>query len=104
MTPVAPIGGFVPTNGKLEIHEAPAAAIQPPSMEDVRKAAVQWAEASGLKQPFVVAGPVKESFPRHGHGFVVTIQEQSGRRTLGTARFTEDGKPSMWTVDGVMGV
>lgn len=102
MTPAAPIGG-VPVNGKMEIHEPPPAVVKPPSMDQIIKAAAQWAESCGLKPPFDIAGPAREDYPRHGHGFVVKIQEQSGRRTMGTARFAEDGKPSMWTVDGVMG-
>lgn len=104
MTPVAPLG-IAPVNRKKQVHEPPyVPAVQPPSIDAIRKMAMQWAESCGLRPPFMVSGPDREDYPRHGHGFVVKIQEQSGRNTMGTARFTETGKPSMWTVDGSAGV
>lgn len=68
-----------------------------------RERAVAWAKRAGLKPPFTVTGPDRVNYPEKGHGYVVLIQEETGKRRMGTARFTSSGNESLWTVDGVMG-
>ena len=92
----------------------PPAALAPPSsndpakidspafLEKVRLAAIEWAKECGLKPPFTVNGPERVNYPREGHGYVVSIREDTGKQRLATARFTSAGAPSYWSLDGLV--
>lgn len=80
-----------------------------PSLDEIRTRAVQWAKECGLKPPFCVSGPERVDYPQRGHGYAVQIREErpdmdNAKCRLGTARFTADGEPAMWTIDGITGV
>lgn len=95
LSPAAPAQ---PPIGPAEPPPPPA---PPPSLDEIRAAAVEWATRSGLRPPFTVTGPDRVDFPQHGHGYLVLIQERTGKRCrLGTARFTSEGQPSYWSIDG----
>lgn len=73
--------------------------------ESLRGAAASWAQEAGFKSPIEVIGPERVEYCQHGYGYVVRIQESgklTGRPRLGTATFTFDGRPAMWTVDGIV--
>lgn len=63
-----------------------------------------WARSCGFRGDLNVAVPVVEKYPRAGRGYVVQVQEKSGRQMMATAKFTSAGEPSLWTVDGKIGV
>lgn len=81
----------VPENGRS--NETPA------FMAEIRTKGVEWAEECGLRPPFSVSGPDRIDYPRHGHGYVVTVQEKTGKCRLGSARFTSEGVRSYWSLD-----
>ena len=86
-----------PSTGQLLIPEASKA-----SMEAIRDKAAAWAERSGLKPPFSMTGPDRVDFPERGHGYVIVVQEAAGDSPrMGTARFDADGRPTMWSIDGI---
>lgn len=64
--------------------------------------AIEWAKECGLKSPFTVGGPERVNYPRYGHGYVVTIREDTGKQRQGSARFTSDGAQSYWCLDGIV--
>lgn len=90
-----------PTNGQSAAAPPPPSS-PPPSMEDIRNAAVSWATQAGLYPPFNVNGPERVDFPQHGHGYQVVIREEAGKQRMGTAKFTSEGKPDFWQVDGIV--
>lgn len=88
----------------MEIYPVPTTPVDvlAPSFEKLKADAAEWARAAGLKPPFDVNGPEKQGF-----SYAVQVQEKNldpriGKCRLGTAKFTLDGKPSMWTVDGIV--
>ena len=89
---------------------APAAALAPPSdnghsketpefLSGILNNAGAWAEECGLKKPFDLSGPDRVNYPRHGHGYVVTVKEQSGKQRAASARYTSEGVRGYWSVD-----
>lgn len=72
------------------------------SLDAVREDGIQWATECGLKPPFTVNGPEREDFRVQGHGYTMTISEQTGKGRLGTARYTHQGKRSYWSIDGIV--
>jgi hypothetical protein len=74
----------------------------PAFVEKVREDGIEWAKECGLKPPFTVDGPERVNYPRYGHGYVMTIREDMGKRRLGSARFTSNGAPSYWSLDGIV--
>ena len=56
----------------------------------------------GLKPPFTVNGPDRVSYPKAGHGYVLTVQEDAGKQRLGSARFNSKGDPTYWSLDGIV--
>lgn len=112
--PVTPQETPAPANGTPLFPDVPAPAAaapvrtppqppSPPSMDTVKQQAIEWATKCGLRPPFAVNGPEKVDYPQWGHGYVVHLQETlptNGRCRMGTARFTWDGTPSYWSVDG----
>ncbi len=94
--------------------QAPPAALAPPLrndqakiespefLEKVRVDAIQWAKQCGLKPPFTVNGPERVAFPREGHGYVVTLREETGKQRLGSARFNSKGASTHWSLDGIV--
>lgn len=72
------------------------------SLDAVREDGIKWAMECGLKPPFLVSGPEREDFPKHGHGYTMTISEQQGKGRLGSARYTHQGKRSYWSIDGIV--
>src|SRR6266852_2725735 len=107
-----PSGPQAPTSAPLPA--IPRAALEPPPpgdqakiaspafLEKVRVDAIEWAKECGLKPPFAVDGPERVNYPRQGHGYVVTIREDTGKRRQGSARFTSEGAPSYWSLDGIV--
>lgn len=86
---------FAPQDGvATAVPEPPS-----PSMDALLKAAITWAQECGLNGPFNVTGPERVDYPRHGHGYAVTVKEQTGKGRMGTARFTAEGKTSYWSMD-----
>lgn len=72
-------------------------------LKSISESAAQWARECGFEGPLDVSPPTQIPYPRHGYGFLVTIREKENRGRLATAHFTADGKPSMWTRDGMLG-
>jgi len=70
-------------------------------LDKIRADAILWAQECGLKPPFTVNGPERVAFPKEGHGYVVTIKEETGKQRLGSARFNSNGAPSYWSLDGI---
>lgn len=81
-------------------EEAAAPSVPPPDPGSLLRDAAEWATECGFKSPFTLTGPEETLFPRHGHGYVVTVHETSGRNRMGTARFNAEGRRAMWTMDG----
>lgn len=71
-------------------------------MVKLKEDARQWAVECGLKEPFVIDEPVKEPFPKFGHGYSIRINEMKGKERMATARYTHAGKRSYWSVDGLV--
>lgn len=71
-------------------------------LETVRVDAIQWAKECGLAPPFTVNGPERVTFSREGHGYVVTIREDTGKQRQGSARFNSKGEPTYWSLDGIV--
>ena len=83
--PLAPI----PSAGITPPPPSDQAKIASPAfLEKVRVDAIEWAKECGLKPPFTVDGPERVNYSRYGHGYVVTIREDTGKRRLGSARFS----------------
>ena len=61
--------------------------------------AAEWAVECGLKKEFVLTGPERVEYQKHGHGYAVTVQEREGLRRMATARFTAGGQRNMWSMD-----
>ena len=74
----------------------------PAFLEKIRASATLWAKECGLKPPFIVSGPERVDYPKKGHGYVVTIKEETGRQRLGSARFNSNGAPTYWSLDGIV--
>lgn len=72
-------------------------------LTEILKSATDWAKECGLREPFNLSGPTKIDYPQRGYGFNVVIQEAGDAKRLGTARFTAEGKRSLWTRDGTVG-
>jgi hypothetical protein len=85
-----------PANG----NGSPRPLLAETDLTAVLAAALDWSAECGLKGDIDAQGPERENYPREGHGWVVTLRERTGERRLATARFTSDGRRSMWTVDG----
>lgn len=76
----------------------PAVEKEPPPAVFLQKAA-EWAVECGLKKEFTLTGPERIDYPKHGHGYAVTVQEREGLRRMATARFTAAGQRNLWTMD-----
>lgn len=87
--------GTTPTGAKAKIES-------PVFLEKIRVDAIEWASECGLKPPFMVNGPDRVNYPRYGHGYVLTIKEETGRERLGSARFNSDGARTYWSLDGIV--
>jgi hypothetical protein len=74
----------------------------PAFLEKIRADATLWAKECGLKPPFIVNGPERMNYPKMGHGYVVTIKEETGKERLGSARFNSNGAPTYWSLDGIV--
>jgi len=74
----------------------------PEFLRQIQEDGIRWAGECGLHPPFGVNGPERVEYPRAGHGYVVTIQEEEGKRRLGTARFNARGEPTYWSLDGIL--
>lgn len=66
--------------------------------------ATNWARECGFSGDLIASEPEEVSYPGKSHGFVVKVRENSGKQRSGTAWFNMYGDPSMWTVDGKVGV
>jgi len=80
----------------------PAKIESPTFLAKIRVDAIEWARECGLKPPFTVNGPERVGYPKEGHGFIVTINEETGKRRLGSARFNSKGDPTYWSLDGIV--
>jgi hypothetical protein len=69
-------------------------------MMHVEARARSWAIENGLSEPLLLSPPIRVSYPRHGHGYAVTVNEQAGKKRMASAQFTSEGIPSCWTLDG----
>ena len=76
----------------------PAAEKEPPPGVFLERAA-EWAIECGLKKEFTLTGPERIDYPKHGHGYAVTVQEREGLQRMATARFTAGGQRNLWTMD-----
>jgi hypothetical protein len=74
----------------------------PAFLEKVRRDATLWAQECGLKPPFTVNGPERVNFSKGGHGYEVTIKEDSGKQRQGSARFNSKGASTYWSLDGIV--
>lgn len=74
----------------------------PAFLEKICADAIEWAKECGLKPPFRVNGPDRVEYQREGHGYVVTIKEETGKQRLGSARFNSNGTPTYWSLDGIV--
>lgn len=72
-------------------------------LKSISESADKWARECGFEGPLDVSTPTQLFYPVRGYGFLVTIREREGRGRLATAHFTAEGKPSMWTRDGMLG-
>lgn len=85
--------------------QAPAKAVE---LEDeiltaaLRSDSAAWAEECGFKGDLAVEGPSVSRYPREGYGYVLVIQEKTGKPRMGTARYRSDGKRAYWSVDGLI--
>lgn len=71
---------------------------EPPPAVFLQRAA-EWAVECGLRKEFTLTGPERIDYPKHGHGYAVTVQEREGLQRMATARFTAGGQRNMWTMD-----
>lgn len=72
--------------------------LEPPPAVFLQRAA-EWAVECGLKKEFTLTGPERIDYPKHGHGYSVTVQEREGFQRMATARFTAAGQRNLWTMD-----
>ena len=83
-----------PLNGQqAHVEESPAL------MATIKARAVEVAKECGLKEPFLLGGPDRVDYPVRGHGYVVTVKEETGRGRMGTARFNSEGEHRYWSQD-----
>lgn len=93
-TPPAPLAPPPPND--------PAQIEWPAFLDKIRVEAIEWAKGCGLKPPFTVNGPERVDYRKEGHGYVVTIEEETGKQRLGSARFNSNGTPTYWCLDGIV--
>lgn len=71
-----------------------------PSLSAIREKALVWAHENGLQGELRVQDVERVSYPLWGHGYVVLLQEKTGRERSATARFDAEGNASYWSMDG----
>lgn len=93
----------------IKALEVPASLAKTPLLEIppippgvLERDAELWAKECGLKDQVRVNPAVREDYPRHGFGYTLMIQEQAGKRRMGTARYNSKGERSYWSVDGIV--
>jgi hypothetical protein len=72
-----------------------------PDMKALKEDAQKWALECGLRAPLRANEPIREQFPKHGHGYSIVLNEVRGKERMATARYTHDGKRNFWTIEGV---
>lgn len=65
---------------------------------DILAAARKLALDNGLKGDLSASWSLVR-YPVRGHGFIVTIQERTGKQRTATQRFDAEGKPTYWSLD-----
>ncbi len=90
-----PVVPLPPPNGQSKTDP-------PEFLARIRRDVIEWAKECGLKPPFNVSGPDRVEYPRQGHGYAATIQEETGKCRMGSARYTSAGDRSYWTIDGIV--
>lgn len=70
----------------------------------LREDACAYARQNGLFDPLEASQPSTVEYARSGHGFTVKVRELRAPGRSGTLHFRSDGKPSMWSLDGLGGV
>jgi len=83
-------------------HNYPAKIESQAFLDRIRVDAIEWAKECGLKPPFTVNGPEQVDYRKEGHGYVVTIKEETGKQRLGSARFNSNGAATYWSLDGIV--
>lgn len=86
-----------PQNGQAKAAEDP-----PELLAMIKARAVEVAKECGLREPFLLGGPDRVDYPQRGHGYIVTVKEQTGKGRMGSARFNSEGEHRYWSQDSLI--
>jgi hypothetical protein len=64
-----------------------------------------WAKECGFQEPITIGQPEVIAYPKEGFGIHVHVDGTlSGKPAMATARFSAEGDPRYWTVEGAKAV